>query len=562
MNFVLIKKIIKKQFPLLFSFYQKMFWFLRLNIPTYYPQIFKKLKELSRKEGLPENGKEDEGKKVFFFAIRQDALHIAWEFTIAQALRLRGCKVDYLSCDGLVMDACNESSYPKLTQEDCDRCRKFASLFYKSASMEISWLNKFYDESWLEEGKGLISDLELSDLVTVKYDSLSIGELVRPSVCHFCRLEDIEKYGADDPRVVEIYKNFLIWAVVMINVCKKVLDHYKPEVVVMINGLFMTERMMFELTKRNGIRSVIIETGYAPDSLVVLHNQYISYGQIDGWDNYKTKELTASENQRLDDMMSDRRHGKGQAVDYWAKVKDNKQLIVDELGLAPYKSVAVLFPNITWDSATYGLEVMFKTLHDWVESTIAYFKAREDIVLVIRIHPAEATWSGAMRDSVMLWLNGKYGSELPQNVKIVPPESELSSYALMELADVGLVFSSTTGMEMSLMGKRVIVVGKTHYWGRGFTFEPSTESEYYDMMSDFLLRGLGNEKYKVDIEMARRYTNFIFYVASLQLKQVTANNFRTVPSLWLDSYKDLEPGKDRAIDTICDGIIDGKQFVL
>ena len=51
-------------------------------------------------------------------------------------------------------------------------------------------------------------------------------------------------------------------------------------------------------------------------------------------------------------------------------------------------------------------------------------------------------------------------------------------YELMESADFGLVYTSTTGLEMALRGKPVIVAGQTHYRDRGFTVDVSNREEF------------------------------------------------------------------------------------
>ena len=64
--------------------------------------------------------------------------------------------------------------------------------------------------------------------------------------------------------------------------------------------------------------------------------------------------------------------------------------------------------------------------------------------------------------------------ELPDHVRAVPPESDISTYDLIELADVGLVYTTTVGLEMAMRGIPVIVAGQTHYRGKGFTTDPGS----------------------------------------------------------------------------------------
>ena len=68
---------------------------------------------------------------------------------------------------------------------------------------------------------------------------------------------------------------------------------------------------------------------------------------------------------------------------------------------------------------------------------------------------------------------------LPDNVRVVEPAAPINTYGLMRLCDLGLVYTTTTGLEMAARGIPVIVAGKVHYSGRGFTTDPQSAAEYF-----------------------------------------------------------------------------------
>ncbi len=85
--------------------------------------------------------------------------------------------------------------------------------------------------------------------------------------------------------------------------------------------------------------------------------------------------------------------------------------------------------------------------------------------MVIRVHPGEVLTHGpSMVDVVQKAL-----PELPENIHLVGPKDKVNTYDLIEMADLGLVYTTTTGMEMAMSGVPVIVAGVTHYKGNGFT---------------------------------------------------------------------------------------------
>ena len=58
-------------------------------------------------------------------------------------------------------------------------------------------------------------------------------------------------------------------------------------------------------------------------------------------------------------------------------------------------------------------------------------------------------------------------------------EDPTSSYVFMDEADLGLVYTSTVGLELAARGVPVVVAAATHYRGRGFTVDPVNPDEYW-----------------------------------------------------------------------------------
>jgi hypothetical protein len=88
----------------------------------------------------------------------------------------------------------------------------------------------------------------------------------------------------------------------------------------------------------------------------------------------------------------------------------------------------------------------------------------------------------AFGKSVRKWQDVEALPSIPEHIHIIGPLEKVNTYDLMEIASLGLVYTTTTGMEMSMNGIPVIVCGDTHYARRGFTLDPPSWGEYYDML--------------------------------------------------------------------------------
>ena len=176
------------------------------------------------------------------------------------------------------------------------------------------------------------------------------------------------------------------------------------------------------------------------------------------------------------------------------------------------KRPIVLLPtNVLGDSLTLGRQVFTKTLADWVSRTILYFIGRPDIQLVIRVNHGEIlTREYSMLDVVKQTL-----PELPEYIHLIHPEEQINTYDLVSITDVGLVYTTTVGLEMALKGIPVIVTGQTHYRNRGFTYDPESWVEYFKLLGMILEKPSQFKLPKDKIQLAWKYAYHFFYTFPL-----------------------------------------------
>tara|TARA_B100000029_G_scaffold513116_1_gene611702 strand:- start:2856 stop:4571 length:1716 start_codon:yes stop_codon:yes gene_type:complete len=569
-NPLIPKYLFNKFFPGLASYVTALKRYLRNSIPIFYPKVFSQLKNIL--PGTNVNDKNKRKSKILIYATRQDPLHITWDLIIGKACELRGQDVSLIACDGLIQEACNERWYPELKTSLCKQCFSFAKKFYALADFQIDWLTNYLSDEHKdqfigkrtkimqrEKAKDILKNIPFEKYNDFKYRDFPIGDLVRPSVCHFTRNENIEMAGKHDFKVKEIYKNFLLNAIMMVDLVEKILNIKKPDIVFLINGLFMSEAIMIAWLKRKEIRYVVYESGIMPDTMSFLHNQPIDYRELDDWEVRKNKPLNKKEKQKLNEYINSRIVGTGQQQEYWKASKEGEKYIKSKLDLDSFESIACLFPNVLFDSALFDKDNFFSSSKDWIRSTISFFSEHPNLGLLIRIHPAEIRWPQVHRDSIKTWIDDNYGKDLPQNIKVINASDTISSYKLMEIADLGLVSTSTTGMEMALMGKTVIATGDIYYRGRNFTIDPQSKEEYILKLKEILI---DKKIPKVDVKIVELFAYHMFFESSIGISSIDSNNLRTIPpNIELSSYDQLLPGVDPNLDKICDGIIYGKAFV-
>ena len=96
-------------------------------------------------------------------------------------------------------------------------------------------------------------------------------------------------------------------------------------------------------------------------------------------------------------------------------------------------------------------------MEEWLERTLQYFAGKPEVQLVIRIHPGEKLIHGQS----MLDVINRVLPKLPEHIHVIKPEEDVNTYDLIAAADLGLVYTTTVGLEMAMSGIPVIVVGDT-----------------------------------------------------------------------------------------------------
>jgi len=172
----------------------------------------------------------------------------------------------------------------------------------------------------------------------------------------------------------------------------------------------------------------------------------------------------------------------------------------------------VLLPtNVLGDSLTLGRQKITSSMAEWVVDTIRYFLQKPNAQLVIRVHPGELKTHGT---SMVEVIEDNF-ARLPENIHLVRPEDPINTYDLIELASVGLVYTTTVGLEMAMAGLPVVVTGRTHYAQKGFTYDPVDWPAYQNMLDKILAKPREARLSPRQTEQAWLYAYLFFFEFSL-----------------------------------------------
>lgn len=481
--------------------------------------------------------------------------HVAFESVIGWALRLRGARCRFWHCSSGV-PICDFTAFRGRPALPCPSCMPYAQDTFRLFQHTFTTLEKYVPDARIRQLTAEVPSGSFEELSAFEHRGLPVGRMAQISTRWFLNRGSIP----NDPAVLSTYARFVALGAVMVEASERLLGDTRPDVVMLLNGLFLVEQVVSEMARRRGIRTVSYERGFIHETLHFAHSEPAARYEIDDlWLATKDRPLTAEQDRQLDTYLVDRRSSKRSLVDYWPSVVTDRARIAADLGLDESRLVVTVFTNILWDSAVQERDVAFDGMFDWLHRTVELLGGNKNVQLVIRIHPAEVRLHGQETVERVADRLAETFASLPPSVRVVTPESPLSSYTLLECSNLVLVYTSTMGLEAALLGKPVVVAGETHYRRKGFTLDVESTEQYAAWLQN--PRAVLNQVTDSQVELARRYAYRFFFRSMLPFRLVLEPT-RNHPVYSFADLGALMPGSDPVLDIICDGILDGTPFFL
>lgn len=259
----------------------------------------------------------------------------------------------------------------------------------------------------------------------------------------------------------------------------------RPDVVLLPNGLILEFGAVYQVARYLDIPVVSYEFGEQRERIwLALNSPVMLQDTAAMWAARHDRPFGAEQRAQVRALFATRQRA-GLFQNFyrqWQNVPSRGvEAAREQLGLDG-RPVVLLAANVIGDSLTLGRAAFSGDMSSWLRRTLAYFANKDAVQFVLRVHPGEQGLEGP---SVAELVAGSL-PELPEHMRIVAAADAINTYDLVACADVGLVYTTTVGLEMAMSGLPVLVAGQTHYRGKGFTLDPESWDEYFDLLGQRL----------------------------------------------------------------------------
>ena len=483
-------------------------------------------------------------------------IHTIYEETIATACKARGASVEYLLCDGLLpecdqhWDSKEDSSRPP---DLCQRCRLQSKANLDRLGFPYQWLGEFVSD---EQKLAILAWAEAvppAELRRAFWQDSPIGEWVLSSVISYFR-----QYPPDiaNSHVVDVYRGFLMsGAIVATGLCKYIADNAINSAI-LFNGRQSITRVAFEVFRQRGIPVLTHERAeYLKGHVNVRSNAGCMNPEPFKafWSKLAQIPLNRESLDATLKWLIQRRYGANLA---W--IPFNKSFAVDgnlrtRLNISKSKHLWALFTSSTDEVA--GDPVMqgpYESQAAWVREVIQWVSLRDDVELIIKVHPNLAGNAYIGRATSEMQIFQQMAAALPVNVRIVMPDELVNAYSVADEAEVGLTFGSTIGLEMAMLGKPVLVASRAIYESSSSILAVQDRELLPEMLEKCLHASTDR---KIQREAFRLAYYYIFKF-ELPFPAITVQDIYRAELNYINAG-DLSAGKDDSLDRICNFLISG-----
>jgi len=498
-------------------------------------------------------------------AIGSYAHAVTLESALAAALTFRGAEVHALLCDG-TMSACAEceaSIYPDLrrfvqhgpSRDLCRDCSWPAEAVYNRLGLKVHRMSEWLTPADRGEARRVGSTLPLDQIEHFVYDGLNIGEHAHAGALRFFATGTLH----DEPLAEPILRRYLESALLTAFASRNLIRTIGFQSAVFTHGIYVPWGIVGEVARQERVQVSNWNVAYRKRRFIFSHDDTYHHTLLsEPRDHWERLELSAAQERELLHYLGSRREGMFDWIVFHRPTSQDPAAIAKQIGLDPSKPVIGLLTNVSWDAQLHYPANAFPNMLEWLVQTCEYFATRPDLQLLIRVHPAEISGFPPSRQPILTELRKRL-PRLAANIIVVPPESGLSTYALMSLCNSAIIYGTKMGVELTSVGLPVIVAGEAWIRNKGITLDASSPEEYFRLLAQL---PIPERLAPPQLARARRYAYHFFFNRMIPLPFIEPKAGYPIYRLKLDRFQQLMPGASPGLDTICEGILSKAPFVL
>ena len=440
---------------------------------------------------------------------------------LSYALRLRGTETIPIYCDAIQSVECDMHAgvwMSKSFEEHCKDCVSKSKLLWKDNPLTAIALSKYIQNSEIQEITKKINSIGPDEWSVYTENDLPFGFWAKDILTNHYVVSDFHLI----PNHSSLGKVHLINLLLLKIAYERLLADVKPERVIANDSYYGMYAIMQKLCEREKIPFYSHWSGGRQGTWCYAYNaaaMNLNFTKV--WRKFSQAPLDEHQKHKVQNWLDGQLIGKDRVFDTSSLAKHQKET-ADLDGLDLGRPIALLAANVIWDLAAQNKQIVFEGMIEWIKETINWFNDHPNYQLIIKPHPAELHPSiPATKERVEIALKEK-GVLFTPNIFILSPKAKITVYELFPIVKVGLVHTSTVGIEMAGRGLPIITTARAPYHGFGFTLDPLNKEDYFRILEKTLN---GEKSIILDRQLDLSWKLILFYQQECLLLRVVIRYF-------------------------------------
>lgn len=315
---------------------------------------------------------------------------------------------------------------------------------------------------------------DMNELRSFEVDGADVGMAAISSAVSYIREPEL-----DSVVFKKLFSKNIITAALVYYSIKNILAEKMPDSLLLFSGRFSSLRPALRAAQKLGIKSYVHERAGSVDRFSLTENTYphdLDAIKLEIETIYNNSQLSEYEKKRLsDEWYIERRKG---VVQSWHSFTTDQ---IQNLLPSAFKS------NVTNVVIFNSSEDEFVAIDGWdnpfyinqnkaIEQLMEDVSAEKQICIFLRVHPNLKGLRNSQTEGIKL-LSDRYSS-----LHVIPADSPVDSYALIDAADVIVTYGSTVGIEAAHASKLSILMGRAPYEDLGVCLRPNAHQEFVSLL--------------------------------------------------------------------------------
>lgn len=466
--------------------------------------------------------------RALFFSPYADIwVHSLPEAEIAEALRDNGWRINRITCEQDFSEHCvamaakgfDFTADKRIKSDVCSSCMHRQSLLHKSFKFEDQTIGSLIDVQQQAKIVTLLDRVTINNWMSFELGGVPLGKM---AFYDFLLTNKLNSINIPE-HLWESYKNDLQNSIKTFFAINTLMSYSKFDVLITYNGMYATNNVAGYVARQHGCSTWSLHAGhhlvdrfgtmymYESTTLPVL-----AY-ETREWEENRSLAVLSSAAEKVTNHMLELFKATNRFV-YSSPLGDiDIETLRKTLAVLPNRKV--LLATMSSADEIFGAKIagvlkerndkaLFENGFEWISFLVEQIKSREDLYLIIRVHPREFPNKRESKVSQNAENLRRLLSNLPNNVSVNWPEQQISLYGLAHIVDVVLNSSSSAGIEMSALGLPVVLHRVEHMLAYDPQMHAQVQSRdrYMEVVDKALSTGWSEE----NMRSAYRWWGFLF----------------------------------------------------